>query len=189
MSYFGLLKGKISDTEVRDCRVDKSTGTLQVINYEHHEIHSGSHYEVRINKDMPNGGTYNIAFTTPDTAKWVHIIFGISVELQADIILYEGITSFTGGTAVTPMNNNRNSVNTSGVTDMEFDTTPTLGTPLTLAHMVLGSGRAVGGEARSQSEFVLKQNTTYLVAIVNQSGSAANETNIFLNWYEHEDKD
>jgi hypothetical protein len=189
MSHWDTFKGLISDTEKATVRVDPSTHSLQVLSYEHHEVHSGSHYEVRINKDIPNGGTYNIAFTTPDTLKWIHMIFGVSTELQAGILLYENITSFTGGTAVTPINNNRNSANTSGLVDMEFDTTPTLGTPTTLGDMVLGSGRAIGGEARGSAEFVLKQNTTYLMAITNQSGSAANETNIFLNWYEHTDKD
>ena len=189
MAFFGLLKGLISDTESVDVRVDASTHSLQTISYEHHELHAGSHYEVRINKDIPNAGTYNLAFTTPDTTKWIHMIFGLSVELEADVMLYEDITSFTGGSAVTPINNNRNSVNTSGIVDMEFDTTPTLGTPTTLAHMVLGSGRAVGGEARGGAEFILKQDTTYLLAIINQATGAANETNIFLNWYEHTAKD
>jgi hypothetical protein len=184
-----LFKGKISDTESRIVRVDASTHALMAVTYEHHEVHAGSHYEVRINKDVPNAGAYNIAFTTPDTTKWAHMIFGVSVELEADVLLYEDITSFTGGTAVTPINNNRNSVNTSGLVDMEWDTTPTLGTPLELAHMVLGSGRVSGGEARGAAEFVLKQNTTYIMLITNQSGSAANEVIIFLNWYEHTSRD
>lgn len=174
--------------ETDDVGMDGSTNSLQVVTYEHHEIHEGNHYEVRINKDVPNGGTYNLAFTTPNTTKWIHMIFGVDVELQADIILYENITSFTGGTAVTPINNNRNSVNTSGITDMEFDTTATVGSPTTLAHLVLGSGRVVGGMARGAEEFVLKQNTTYYLLITNQATGAANETNITLNWYEHTDK-
>ena len=172
----------------RIAQIDASTHALQTISYEHHEVHSGSHYEIRINKDVANAGTYNLAFTTPDTTKWIHMVFGVSVELEADIVLSENITSFTGGSAVTPINNNRNSTNTSGLVDMEFDTTPTMGSPATLAHMVLGSGRSIGGEARASSEIVLKQNTTYLLVISNQSGSAANETNIFLNWYEHTDR-
>lgn len=187
MTYFAVSKGLISDTEAVPLRVDSSTHSLQTISYEHHEIHSGSHYEVRINKDMANPGTYNIAFTTPDTTKWAHMIFGVSCELEAEIALYENITSFGSGTGITPINNNRNSANTSGLVDMEYDTTAVMGTPVTLATIVLGSKKDIGGEARGQAEFVLKQNTTYLMLVTNQAG-ATNETNLFLNWYEHEDK-
>ena len=184
MSFIGTLKGLISDTVAVPVRVDASTHSLQTISYEHHEIHSGSHYEVRINKDVANGGDYNLAFTTPDTTKWIHMIFGIDVEVEANVALYEAITSFGSGTPVTPYNNNRNSVNTSGLVDMESDTTAVAGTPTQLVQMVLGSGKTAGGGARGSSEFVLKQNTTYLLEIDNQA-AASNEVNIFLNWYEH----
>ena len=168
--------------------IDQSTEALMYITYEHHEVHSGNHYGVRINKDVANGGTYNIAFTTPNTTKWAHMVFAVNVELEAGITLYENITSFTGGTPITPTNSNRNSVNTSGIIDMEYDSVPTLGSPTTICNMVLGSGRASGGAARGSEEFVLKQNTTYYLEISNQATGATNEVNIFLNWYEHTDK-
>jgi hypothetical protein len=184
-----LIRGLISDDQSRIFRVDASTGALIAVDYEHHETHSGSHYVLRINKDVPNAGTYNLAFTTPDTLKWINMVFGITVELEADVVLYEDITSFAGGAAQTPINNNRNSANVSGIVDMETDTTPVLGTPLVLAHLVLGSGRNTGGEARGASEFILKQNTTYLVAMTNQATGASNEVNFFFTWYEHTDRD
>jgi|GEM_PF-1359086 hypothetical protein len=183
------LYGRVGDTSVKPIKQDGSTHSLCTIDYEHCEVHSGSHYETRINKDMPNGGTFGIAFTTPNTTKWPHMIFAVDVELEADIILYENVTSWTGGTAITPLNSNRNSGNTSGITDMVFDPTMTLGTPITLGHSVIGSGKKVGGMGRSAEEFVLKQNTTYYFLASNQVAGSANECNFNLTWYEHTDKD
>lgn len=168
--------------------IDASTETLITTDYSHHEIHDGNHYVVHINKDVANGGTYNIAFTTPDTTTQCHMEFMVTTEGEADVILYEGITSFGSGSAFTPINSNRNSTNTSVLTDMEVDTTAVVGSPTTLGHAVIGSGRSFGGTVRGENEFDLKRNTKYLLLITNQITGSPNETNISLVWYEHTPK-
>ena len=46
MTYWRTLWGYFSDTETAEVRIDASTHSLQTVEYEHHEIHSGSHYFV-----------------------------------------------------------------------------------------------------------------------------------------------
>ena len=199
MSYFKTIWGKISDTIARPMRVDSSTHSLQVIDYGHHEEHSGSAYRVFCNKDVANSaGTYNFAFTTPDTDKHIHFTLAVAHELEGHFTLFENITSFTGGTAITHTlateldrfiaNANRNSGNLSGVEDMELDTTPTLGT----AYSILidehgGSGKKFGAASDHNAEWILKRNTTYYGLFTNNA-TAANETNFEMDWYEHTPK-
>lgn len=174
--------------EVDEIRIDESTNSLQCIDYAHHEIHEGDAYRCFKNKDIANSESFNLAFTTPDTTKWVHFTFSVEHELQGDLKLYEGVTSWTGGAAATITNANRNSTATSGITDMATDVTVTLGTPIILVHEVGGSGKKSGSASNHDLEWVLKQNTTYYLVFANQAVGATNETNLQLDWYEHTDK-
>lgn len=188
MSNMKEIYGATGTTTRQVPRINPQTHALNTIDYAHHEIHSGSHFCVHINKDIPNGGTYNVAFTTPNTTKWCHMLFDVAVELEAEVILYEDITSYTGGSAITPINNDRNSATTSSITSFVYDTSATLGSPTVLSTSVLGSGKNSGGNSRNDSEFILKQNTKYYLLVTNQATGVANETNINLDWYEHTNK-
>lgn len=165
---------------------DASTEAITTIDYSHHEVHDGSHFFVYLNKDVANGGTYNLTWTAPNTTKWIHMTIGVNVEGEADVKFYEDVESFTDGTSVTPYNSNRNS-GASTITDMVYDATLTLGSAVTLANHVIGSGRSVGGGTRSDNEFVLKQGSIYSIVVTNQVSGSPNETNFSLNWYEHTD--
>lgn len=167
--------------------IDASTETLQTIDYEHHKIHSGSEYRAGFQKDIPNGGTAAFAITTPNTTSWLHFKLAVDIELEAQIGLYENPDSVTGGTAVTPRNANRNSANTSGATCVS-DPTYTIGSAILLGMVVVGSGKSIGGESASANEWILKQNTTYLIVVTNQATGATNECNIKCRWYEHANK-
>lgn len=194
MSYWRNLVARwgSGDGEVDEVRIDGATNVLSTIDYAHHEVHGGSGYRVEIEKDVAGSGTYNIVFTTPNTTKWLHITYHIEVEGEADVKFYEGITSWTGGSAITPYNANRNSGNTSGVTDMKYDGTITLGSPIVLSTRVIGSAGGhpasdSGGSKTTRGEWILKQNEKYALVITDQSGSN-NEVGIQLDWYEHTDK-
>lgn len=170
--------------EVDDVIMDAVSNSLVVMDNAHHEIHEEDSYRVFINKDVGNAGTFAIAFTTPNTAKWVNLTFAVSHELEGDFKLYEAITSWTSGTPITPVNANRTSSNTSGITDMVFDPSVTLGTPVTLIHEVGGSGRQFGSASDHDTEWILAENTTYLLLFTNLTANS-NETNLQLDWYEH----
>ena len=172
--------------------IDASTETLQTIDYQHHEIHSGSSYFIRSVATLAINNVFDMQFTTPDTAKWPHFTFMISVAAETEYYIYEGATVITPGTTITAFNANRNSTNTSGITiaiisntslvNANADTSVAAATEL--EHGITGAGRN-GGEAARTDELVLKQNTTYCFRVI---ANAAGYINFRISWYEHTDK-
>ena len=179
------LKTTIYDEGGIPASVDDSTESLQFINYEHHEIHSGSHYNYC---DYQTGNAINatieFVMTTPNTTKWVHLVFEAYSSTGAFIELYEGTTGVTGGTTITPRNNNRNSLNTSDVTLVK-DPTSITSDGTRAAGFLAGANRS-GGSIVRENEYVLKQNTSYLIRIT--SRAASNDISWAAEWYEHTDK-
>lgn len=165
--------------------IDASTETLQTISYEHHEIHSGSHYnycDYSLNEG--SGNTIEFVMTTPNTTKWAHLVFQVYSSEGATLELYEGTTGVTGGTAITPRNNNRNSSNVSDITLIKDPTTITDNG--TRASGYLAGGGRTSGVVERGNEFVLKQNTAYLVRIT--SLAVSNDISWCAEWYEHTNK-
>ena len=82
---------------------DLSTGVDMGIDYAHHEIHGGSHYNCSKRSILNDTGTLDILITTPNTTKWGHMLFDITGSLDTDFELYEASTH-TAGTALTCIN-------------------------------------------------------------------------------------
>jgi len=171
--------------------VDNSTHALQTIAYEHHEIHSGSHYEICGFVTNGVGDTTIFAVTTPDSAKWAHMTFSAIGTSQLELHVHEGAT-VTGGVSVVGMNNNRNSTNTSILAILQ-DPVPTVaGTLLPLSE---SSGKEGATPARANTlgfvdrsnEIILLQDSTYTFTFT--SRGAANIISFCGKWYEHTDKD
>lgn len=179
MSYFGIKK-------------DDITGVSIGINYPHHEIHEGDAYTAEVVATGGDGTKATITFTTPDTAKYMHIIVHARSNVEAHYTLGEGPTIGDGtGTNFTVYNRNRNSSNASGVLGTkavtacqmtEGATVSNFGTILEEIHF--GNGK-VGGESRGNDEWILKRNTTY--AIECESEAASSDNMIEIDWYEHTD--
>ena len=190
--------------------VDKATDVNIQISYEHHEVHAGSSYTIHYDNTTSSDDDHRtaMAFTTPNTTKWLHAVIKITASSPAEFFLYEAATGLDldDGSAATIMNRNRNSSNTSAVLSIDdpavastvttYDegelsdaTVATTGT--TLTHYVLAGGdgpKAVGGSARGSQEWILKQNTIYLLVLQN-IGASANLHEIEVDWYEHTDKE
>jgi hypothetical protein len=49
-------------------RIDRSTRSLQTIDYAHHELHGGSLFSASGAADVAGAGTLILTFKTPDTA-------------------------------------------------------------------------------------------------------------------------
>lgn len=180
------LKTTIYDPDGRYYAVDKATYALNVIPYEHHEIHAGSHFnycDYALNQ--ANGATIEILLTTPDTTKWTHFTFEFFASEGATLDLYEGPTGIVGGTSITPRNNNRNSDTVSTVT-MIKDPTSIAADGTKAAGFLAGGGRTAGFSSR-EKENILKQNTTYLARIT--SLAVSNDIAWCSEWYEHTDKE
>ena len=97
--------------------IDQSTRCMTTIEYEHHEIHSGSNYFVSGYIDLAINHVLQMTFATPDTTKWLHWLWKIDTENETLWQVYEGGTINNAlANTMTIFNSNRNSSNTSGAT-------------------------------------------------------------------------
>lgn len=186
MSYFKEIKGKTGDTTSQVPRIDAATHTLQIIDYAHHEVHSGSSYYFHDVLALGNGASQDYVITTPNTTKWAH--FGIEINFNdaAGITqLYEA-TDKVGTALQTVFNRDRNSANTAGVTVHKGQSGGTTDGTLILWKRA-GIGKTTGGTLGTAEERILKQNTKYILRVTN-TATTTNNTNIIFRWYEHTNK-
>lgn len=185
MSLFGLIRGfRSSDSTAQPLRLDKSTNSIQTVDYEHHEIHAGSHFFYTDSVELASAGTQDYMVTTPDSTKWLHMTYALTGSAITQVQLYEA-GDRTGTSVQTVFNSDRNSGTTSAAT---FHKGTSGGTTDGTLIWAMKSGAATvqsraGMTAERSSEIILKQNTKYLFRIT--SGTNANLTNTQLSWYEH----
>lgn len=184
-------------------RIDLATRSWQTIEYEHHEIHSGSSFTCHYNNDCTNTGEGTaIAFKTPNTTKWIHVLFEASSTAGAYMAIYEDADlDLDEGTDLAIYNRDRNSSTASTVLTIETAAEAgkatsyteaqlsgaTLSTATELERHYLGvaaAGADVSGLNRGNAEFILKQNTVYAFCVFSTSNDD-NTHNLTLNWYEH----
>jgi len=179
MSY-----GKTSDAERQMPRIDASTHSMQVITYEHHEIHAGSHFFYTDSVELGSAGVQDYMITTPNTTKWAHMTFSATGSAITTVQLYEA-GDRNGTTAQTIRNSDRNSLTASVLTLHKAQSGGTTDGTL-IWTMKSGSASAqsrAGLTANRSDEIILKQATKYILRVT--SGTAANLTNVQLSWYEH----
>jgi hypothetical protein len=209
----GLIKGTFQDmhdylpNSIRPLRIDETTHTLQTIEYEHHEVHHGKSFTLHWSNTTSNDDDHRsmIVFYTPNTAGWLHLVANIGASASAEYFLVEGPTiDKSEGNQRYAIGRNRNSPNTSGILSLE--TVPVVGQytcmveseidganysgGFEIEHFVMASGvgpNVAGGQARGQSEWILRPNTIYTFCIQN-IGANINVHEFNLNWYEHTDK-
>ena len=174
--------------EFDHARIDRSTNSLQVIDYPHHEIHAGSSFHV---SDVQNVDTTTQKWmiTTPNTTKWAHIVFGVSCTGEILLTITEGADR-TGTTLLSAINHNRNSDNAAGLTvhrGVSGGTTDGAVTILTKRSGATGVGGKIlsGAGERDNNEYILKQNTKYIILV--QTFADVHDS-LELDWYEHTDK-
>jgi len=165
--------------------IDVTTGAVKSITYEHHEIHSGSHFFTGNYTTLGNGAVYDIIFVTPDSLKYSHMIFELTTEAEAMFNYYEGITTSSDGTLLTGFDRNRITDNTSGTLFYHTPTITDLGDELGAG--IFGSGKSQGGGLRDSNEIVLAPNTKYLIRVTNNTVSS-NWYDWQFDWYEHTNK-
>jgi len=172
--------------EYTDARCDSVTDVLMNVDYEHHEIHSGSHYYIQGFLNLDDNDTFYTKIVTPNTTTWTHFVFHIqSTGICTSYFDEEATGGMTGGVSVVPLNNNRNSANTSGMVLTSGVTTATSYTTRLEDDMWGSDGfkENIGGGSARADELVLKQNTTYLRSYV--SGANGNIIQFKASWYEH----
>ena len=169
--------------------VDKSTGAQISIDYAHHEVHGGSHYYVEGFTTLATGASLLVKLVTPNTTKWSHFNWHIESNGFLETYLYEDASGgMAGGATITPLNNNRNSSNTSGMMIVSGVATPTTYVTTISQKSWGGTGfkTTSGGGSGREDELVLKQDATYCRTFV--SGSDDNIVSFKAFWYEHTNK-
>ena len=186
------MAGKNGDGEVRPLKLDTATDSVNIVDYEHHEIHSGSHYFVQGFLEIPGiDDVLDFTFQMPNTTKWIHWTWEIETEKEMGWYIYENVVATNAlDNAITPYNSNRNSTNTSGATmkyeiqaDLaaaDADTDVSGGT--LIASGISGVMRTAGA-AKRDNELVLKQNTLYCLRA---TATAAGYITFKMEWYEHQ---
>ena len=177
---------RVTDLDGRMLKLDAATNSLLTIDYEHHEIHSGSHFFLSNYQTVNNGDTVDFQITTGDTTRWIHLTYGYENTQQLILNVYEGATVTTNGTAVAPVNNNRNSTKVSTISRFQRNGTVTAAGTLLYSYSSGLAGNATtsrSGSNERSNELILKQNTTYRFRF--QSLGNGNIFSYSANWYEH----
>lgn len=171
-------------------------GAIIAIPPEHHEIHCGDSYTAHHVADLSNSATIDYVITVPDWGdpvsgedpmgnqgvKVAHFLGEISGEAETQVLFYESPTITANGTALNVRNRNRNSSNTDYLSIYQGATISNVGTEL--EHSQFGSGKLVGGGLNRTDEWILKNNTSYLIRVVNNTTSNNYHT-IRFQYYIH----
>ncbi len=189
----GQLKGFVGGPILggwRKLRADIITHALQTIDYAHHEIHAGSHFYIEGYATLAEDAVLRVKLVTPDTNKLAHFQWAISSSGICETTLHEAPSGgMTGGNAVTPLNNNRNSSTTSGIVITSGVAAATVaGTQISNAKWgAAGFKSTIGGGTARDDEIVLKKNTIYLRTFT--SRAADNIVQFKASWYEHTNRE
>lgn len=164
---------------------DPTTGALALIPIEHKEIHEGHHYFIQNYTSVANGATYEFVISTPDSTTLSHFNYKVDVEDDTTFVLTQGVTA-SGGTPITPINNDLNSSNVSTLTWVHTPTSSTGGSIIATQRMgnSVGAVSVIGGSVRSDGEIILRRNTKLSIKITNNA-SASKKVNWTFWWYEH----
>ena len=170
--------------EIDEVRIDASTNAMMVIDYPHHEVHSGSHYFIKSQADIGDTETY-FMFRTPNTTTRIHAKAHIASEAEFTVEIFEGGTVSADGTPLTAINNNRDSVNTAELANFAGPTVTTDGTLIWGSR--IGTGRDATVSSAQSYEILAKTNTIYLFKLTKIAAGTQWVDSDFW-WYEHVDR-
>ena len=168
--------------------IDGVTGAVETVSYAHHEIHSGNSYTT-IDSQAVDTTTIKWQVTTPDNTKWAHMLFNADCTGEMTVLVTEG-SDRVDGTALAEINRNRNSTNIAGVIVTRTPTGGSTDGATVLFNTRVGATSVASktidsGTSRGNSEYVLKQNTKYVISVTTY---AAVQVSLHLDWYEHTSK-
>lgn len=145
-------------------KIVDSDNYVKTIDKMHCEIHEGNAYQVFYDASYSTANYMNVIFQTPDSTKQIHIYFACETQAESEINLYENTTSTLYSSTLTAINRNRQSTRTSNCTIYMSTNvlSTTLGTNIYKWHQ--GSGKS-GEDDRTQNEFILGRNTSYLYRV------------------------
>jgi hypothetical protein len=165
-----------------------------VIDYDHHQLHEGEvfRWSYLDTTGLASGSSLDIVFTVPNITitgpltsavlACPHFRFEVIADSYSQAYLYEGPTVTGGtGTARTPIAMERNGTYTPKLAILEAPTVTGVGTLLWQGVIFTGKTSA-GSTDTPLTEFVLKNNTTYLFRFT--SRTAGCKFLLRFVWYE-----
>lgn len=174
----------------REVRLDASTHAMLHMTYQHHEVHDGNSYWSGYVKTLANANVMDLAWTTPATPQ-IHFTLKVTATADATFSLYEGLTSYSGGTALSLRNRYRDSSNTSAITTPVYGATGASVVTLNGGTIIwpepIDAGKGIHFERSSGEEIILAASTKYAMHILN--GANSNTVSLLMEWYEHTPKD
>ena len=197
MAFYGLVLGlcfalavnlanrRAEASGVQVGSLDRVSRAAVMIEFPHHEIHDGDHFAFNDFSAVASGANRDYLVITPATTRWAHLILQMATNQGGIMHLFEDATTSANGTPITAFNNNRNSGTAATVLVFHTPTVTTTGTEIATFYMTLDSGAArVGVQSRNDDEFILKQNSRYLLRFTGET-IAGNNFNIRGLFYEH----
>lgn len=162
--------------------VDQFSGCRKILDTEHATIHDGIHFTA-IYTETVSTTVVTVLISTPasSTNKYIHFLCGVETDKAVSWTFSEAPNA-SGGTSIVSYNNNRTSSITDPVTLTSGVTYVSSGT--VLETHIMGSNNPttkLGGNTNSRNEWLLKQNTLYLIRVV--PTTAASIINVILPYY------
>ncbi len=169
-----------------DVNVDLYSGAVGVIEQEHLKIHEGKLFTIAKRFTVTNvGGTHEFLGVVP-AAVFPHFR-SLTITSDGgpnDVDFYEDTTVSANGAAVTPYNNNRNSIT---IPELLIYDIPTITGDGTLLEPILIPGTKQAGSFGSEAsnEWILKASSNYMIRITNNTvGAGTSNFTINMFWYE-----
>lgn len=166
--------------------VDPLHNCVVVLDEEHSKIHQGKLFTLAKRVNIANVGGVATFLGIVPAAVYPHFR-NITVSSDGgpfDVDFYEGTTVSANGAAIAAYNNNRNATTVPGL--LVYDT-PTITADGILLEPILIPGTKQSGSLGSDSsnEWILKENTKYLIRITNNTtGAGTSRFTINMFWYE-----
>ena len=149
-----------------------SDGGLKIIDTVQYNIQDGKGYRAAHRFTAVADNASKDVLVQVGATKTPHTLILVSNEGDSHLDIYEGTTISSSGSALGVFNKNRQS---SGTSETNIFHTPTVSSTGTVINNIfLPGGRknsATGNNSLSQSEWMLKKSTNYLVRITNKSGA------------------
>ena len=177
----------IRDKDGDSLSIENTTWSLPTMSYPHAELHAGRHFFLADTFSLDANDTLDYCIFQTDTTRWAHMLWNVNSTKGLIIHITEAAT-FSGGTAVTPVNNNRNSSNASILTITSACTETVAGDTIYSKQIgdATNPNSGIPGAESRDTEIIYKQNTKYIVKMKSLANS--NVVSIGPEWYEHIDK-
>lgn len=171
---------------------DVIAGLPVTLEYDQHQIHEGEawHYDIYV-ASLTSGASKNIRIVVPDitvpdgvpvAARMPHLRYSVEAADGIDTFLYESPTFSANGTQLTAINLDFNYTGDPPKMEIwENPTVTTTGTQKDRSGILVSAGKS-GGDLEGINEFVLKNNTEYLLRVT--SNATPNKCLIDIHWYE-----